>query len=78
MRTAVSYSALVNQLNSNPLFLFFVFLDVYVPLLQDKESVARVVQVVDKANGYSYATVDANKLEFSRLTAAPPPFDDQR
>ena len=45
---------------------------------QDKESVARVVQVVDKANGYSYASVDANKLEFSRLTAAPPPFDDQR
>ncbi|KAL9448529.1 hypothetical protein AB3S75_015923 [Citrus x aurantiifolia] len=35
--------------------------------VQDKESVAKLVKLIDKSNGYIFAGMDASAVEFSKI-----------
>ncbi|KDO41549.1 hypothetical protein CISIN_1g043093mg, partial [Citrus sinensis] len=35
--------------------------------IQDKESVAKLVKLIDKSNGYIFAGMDASAVEFSKI-----------
>eukprot|EP00028_Trichosphaerium_sp_Am-I-7-wt_P014670 CAMPEP_0168509074 /NCGR_PEP_ID=MMETSP0405-20121227/538_1 /TAXON_ID=498012 /ORGANISM="Trichosphaerium sp, Strain Am-I-7 wt" /LENGTH=120 /DNA_ID=CAMNT_0008526421 /DNA_START=510 /DNA_END=872 /DNA_ORIENTATION=+ len=43
--------------------------------IQDKESTLRVLRMVDKANGYVFASMDATQADMMELVATPDPFE---
>jgi len=46
--------------------------------IQDKESVGNLVKLIDKANGYVFAGIEGDIVEFSKIAAAPLDWDYYR
>jgi len=46
--------------------------------IQDKESVGNLVKLIDKANGYVFAGIEGNVVEFSKIAAGPLDWDYYR
>ena len=45
---------------------------------QDKESVGKLVKLIDKTNGYIFASVEASAVEFSKIAVGPVDWDYHR
>lgn len=50
----------------------------WIILLQDKESVGNLVKLIDKTNGYIFASIDASAVEFSKIAMGAPDWDYYR
>ncbi|AET00244.2 P-loop nucleoside triphosphate hydrolase superfamily protein [Medicago truncatula] len=46
--------------------------------IQDKESVGNLVKLIDKTNGYIFASIDASAVEFSKIAMGAPDWDYYR
>lgn len=49
----------------------FPFVGYHTLDIQNKESVMRLVNAIDKSNGYMYANLDANKITYDVLVGKP-------
>lgn len=45
---------------------------------QDKESVGNLVKLIDKTNGYIFASIEASAVEFSKIAVGPVDWDYYR
>ncbi|KAF9621172.1 hypothetical protein IFM89_016666 [Coptis chinensis] len=46
--------------------------------IQDQESVGNLVKLIDKSNGYIFASIEGSAVEFSKIAAAPLDWDYNR
>ncbi|KAL6212366.1 hypothetical protein ACLB2K_017586 [Fragaria x ananassa] len=46
--------------------------------IQDKESVGKLVKLIDKTNGYIFASIEASAVEFSKIAVGPVDWDYHR
>lgn len=49
----------------------FPFVGYHVLNIQDKETVIRLLQAIDKSNGYMYTNLDASKITYEALVGKP-------
>lgn len=47
-------------------------------IFQDKESVGKLVKLIDKTNGYIFAGIEASAVEFSKIAIGPVDWDYYR